>query len=38
MVKKNCCFVDVRVRAEVEDLQGKCKKKTKAKGVNKDPR
>lgn len=38
MVKKNCCFVDVRVRAEVEDLQGKCKEKTKAKGVNKDPR
>lgn len=38
MVKKNCCFVDVRVRAEAEDLQGKCKEKTKAKGVNKDPR
>lgn len=38
MVKKNCCFVDVRLRAEVEDLQGKCKEKTKVQRVNKDPR
>lgn len=33
MVKKNCCFVDVRVRAEVEDLQGKCEEETRLKGL-----